>query len=175
MGAPEIDSIDKYITYPLIKKYIYLFSNIHPITITLYCIGFKTWSIYLLQTIYPNHYLLGFTLTLERLLDCLDGEVARHYKKTTQLGHYLDKYSDLVYRIGMCYYCLVILVNTPIWNIYSYILFILIMLCPSLYLYDYKSGYLSNSLVCNPKGIAILLEDNATIICLLLPILLSLL
>lgn len=171
MGVPQIKSIDKYLTYPLIKKYLLNnFVNIHPINITLYCIIVKILSLYILDN--KNVILLGILLLIERILDCLDGEVARKYNKCSELGHYMDKYSDVLFRIGMIYYGIVYLLNLISWNIYAYILWLNIIILPSCYLYDYINGYLKNNLICNTKGIAIIVEDNATLLCFLLPYLL---
>lgn len=173
MGTPKSESIDKYITYPLMQKILIFFKNIHPIYITSLCIITKIYSIYLLNYFTVNtFYLLTFFLFLERGLDCLDGEVARHYNKCTKIGHYMDKYSDLFFRIGMIYTCLNHILTAHVWSIYTYIFSSLLVSLPGVYVIDYFRGMLSNDLVCDSRGIAIIVEDNATIICFLLPYLL---
>ena len=174
MGVPKSNSIDKYITYPLIRRGLFIFKNIHPIYITLLCIMTKFFSLSLLNNFKPNKTIpLAILLTTERILDCFDGEVARYYNKCTTFGHYLDKYSDLYFRLFMIYYNISYLSNTLLqWNIYAYILFILVISLPSMYVIDYINGKLKTNLVCDPNGIAIVVEDNATLICFFLPYLL---
>ena len=118
-------------------------------------------------------YLLTLFLTLERVLDCLDGEVARYYHKCTSIGHYLDKYSDLVYRICMCYQTLKICIYAKYYSISWIILLICSTLFPSLYIYDYSIGKITGDFINSRDSKSILVEDNATIICILLPILVS--
>ena len=99
MGRPLIKSYDSLITYPIIRSIVDNFKDIHPIYITIANIFIK-----ILSLIYLNNFNiipLFITLILERFLDCLDGEVARKFNKCTNLGHYMDKYSDVIYRLFM--------------------------------------------------------------------------
>ena len=68
MGTPKSESIDKYITYPLMQKILMYFKNIHPIYITSLCIITKIYSIYLLNYFTVNN----FYLYLDRSYDALD-------------------------------------------------------------------------------------------------------
>lgn len=170
MGRPLTKSVDMYITYPLVEKIAERCENVSPMSITVLCIVMKILSIY---SIYENEIVkLCIYLIMERILDCLDGEVARLYNKCSVLGHYVDKYSDLLYRIAMIYSILEYIIYRVNVNIYTYILLYLTILLPSTYILDSITGNLDYKLICKKTGYAIIVEDNATIICILLPYLL---
>ena len=167
MGRPKITSFDSLITYPFVKKTVPYFTTVHPNWITLVCIYIKYVSIVALSELQLD--LLAAYMILERYLDCLDGEVARTYHKTSQIGNYLDKYSDLVYRIYMILYCVYYssILMTP--SVYWILLSSLTLICPLLYLLDWKNGLFDSSMDCSGHGVAIYLEDNASLLCFLLP------
>ena len=171
MGRPLTNSIDRFITYPILYHNIGHFKNIHPISITMACIFAKYISILFLASRYT--YLLAVSLTFERVLDCLDGEVARYYHKCSKVGHYLDKYSDLLYRICMCYQTFKICIYANYYSISWILLLICSTLFPSLYIYDYSRGNISGDFINTNNSKSIILEDNATLICIMLPILVS--
>lgn len=171
MGRPLTKSIDSYFTYPLVYQFVGYFQDIHPIYITLVCISTKVISLELLSLKY--RYFLAITLLAERFLDCLDGEVARYYQKCTKIGHYLDKYSDLVYRVLMTSDCLTICYQAEIYNVSWYLLLLLSLVCPGVYVYEYLKGKLGTDLIVTKNSYAIIIEDNATLFCLLLPVLIS--
>ena len=170
MGRPLIISIDSLITYPIVEKSVFIFENIHPIWITLVGFLFKYLSILYITTPLNYTYLM-VCLLIERYIDCLDGEVARTFKKCTYIGHYLDKISDVIFRMFMIIRCLGIVYYNPI-TIYTMILLSFTFLCPSLYIADWYTGKMDHQLISNKNSYSILLEDNATIICILLPYLL---
>ena len=170
MGKPLTISIDKFITYPLIKYIVPFFKYIHPIIITVFNIYIKYLAIYNLSILNINNILIY--LTIERLLDCLDGELARTYNKCTKIGHYLDKYSDLLFRASMCFFCWKIAFTYKSLNIYWYILCIFNIICPLAYFIDYINGKIDHKMVSNSNSYSIYIEDNATIICILLPFIL---
>ena len=168
MGRPLITSFDSIITYPIVTKIVPYFRYIEPTIITIYCIFTKYITIYLLGN---NATLLLFVfILLERILDCLDGEVARIYNKCSKFGHYLDKYSDVIYRIYMLYYCVKMCLMYYSCNIPYLILISLTIICPLCYIIDYQNGVLTSDLISNRNGYSIYVEDNATIVCFILPL-----
>ncbi len=171
MGRPQIDSVDKYITYPIVYSFVPYFKDIHPIYITIACIVSKYFSILLLYSQYP--FLLSFVLLTERGLDCLDGEVARYYNKCTLIGHYLDKYSDVVFRLIMTKICLEISLTASYFNISCLLLFLGCLMCPGVYVFDYLKGNIKSDMNTNPMCVSLVLEDNATLLCFIIPILIS--
>ena len=172
MGRPQSESIDKYITYPLVYSFVPYFHSVHPIWITLVCIATKYISLLLLSYRYYPVMLTTFLL-LERGLDCLDGEVARYYDKCTTMGHYLDKYSDVIFRLYMVKECLWICFIAPYINIWSILLFMNCFICPGVYVYDYLKGNMKSDMITDKKCYSLVLEDNATLICFILPIIIS--
>ncbi len=58
MGRPQIDSVDKYITYPIVYSFVPYFKDIHPIYITIACIVSKYFSILLFHNIKISFFLL---------------------------------------------------------------------------------------------------------------------
>ena len=171
MGSPKIKSFDSIVMYPMLRHILYLFKNIHPNWITLICIIFKCLAIQALDNLHL--FKLSIFMLIERVLDCLDGEVARRFKKTSRLGNYLDKYSDVIYRIFMIYYCSKYIITLFSFNIYWVVLLVLTFLCPLVYILDWKNGLLDSQLECRGDGVAIYLEDNSTLLCFILPYILS--
>jgi phosphatidylglycerophosphate synthase len=79
-----------------------------------------------------NPYIFALILSVRWLSDCLDGEVARKYKKTSKIGHYLDTASDMIF-IAIIFYYFMIKYNLNYKNvILLYLLFIFVLF----YLYD---------------------------------------
>lgn len=91
-------SVDGYFIPPICNLLVPLCRNIHPNWITLLCMLAKVWVV---LAIWDRILLDVFVASiLERILDCLDGEVARHYQKCSKWGHCLDKYSDVLFRFA---------------------------------------------------------------------------
>lgn len=167
MGRPKITSIDSLVVYPLVEQTVQYYQLIHPNWITMVCIVTKYQALLSLQSL--ALWQLMFWMLTERYLDCLDGEVARYYNKTSQLGNYLDKYSDVLYRLCMVKHCLYHSYSLFVLNTTWFAFVGLTLLCPLLYVIDYRRGLLSKNMECSGRGIAIYLEDNATLLCFVLP------
>jgi phosphatidylglycerophosphate synthase len=136
MGAPVshcVYSTDSLIYYLL--QFILPYCNTNPNYITL--LGFITSNI-IIYSMYNHHqkniiYLLVF---FRSIFDCLDGEVARFYKRQTHFGHKLDTFCDLYFDIIMFTFCIWIWITNPgigyeikfiICTIYLYCLFLSVM------------------------------------------------
>lgn len=93
-----------------------IFGNIHPNYITLFGIAMNFVTIYYLfgmGNISNNQYSFALILFFRWFADCLDGNVARKYNKTSKLGNILDSISDLMMMtIFYLYTC---------WKIYTYL------------------------------------------------------
>ena len=87
-------STDEIIRYCL-KHILFLFKNIHPNLITIFGIILNFAVIFLFQNKYIS--LLNITLLVRYLCDTLDGFVAREFNKSSELGGYLDTFSDLMF------------------------------------------------------------------------------
>lgn len=96
---------DKYI-YDNLQCVIPFFckNNIHPNVITIFGI-FLNYIVYIILKEKPiNTLIISFILILRYIVDCLDGEVARHCNKKSKLGGFLDLHSDLILiSIMLCY------------------------------------------------------------------------
>jgi len=103
----------------------------------------------------------------------LDGEVARYYNKCTVVGHYLDKYSDVFFRLTMVKSCLEISLLAPYFTIWSFLLIIGCLACPGVYVYDYLKGNITSDMIADKSCRSLILEDNATLLCFILPFLIS--
>ena len=89
MPRPETGS-DVFVYNALDKIVPFLCKhNVHPNYITL--VGFLT-NFLLLSNIAPSHKVL--VLVINRILDCLDGEVARKCDMKSKFGSYLDTVTD---------------------------------------------------------------------------------
>ena len=76
------------------------FEKIHPNTITTFGIFCNFAILFLVLTkrnILFKNIILFTVLFLRFLADCLDGAVARKYKKTSKIGHLLDTVSDIIF------------------------------------------------------------------------------
>jgi phosphatidylserine synthase len=95
-----------------------IFKNVHPNIITLVgivCNYFILNEIDNMQISPINGTYFAFLLLIRFLADCLDGAVARKYKKTSKLGNILDTMSDIF----------MIRFNLPNW----YIIFFIFAMC----------------------------------------------
>ena len=167
MGNPLIWSFDSEIFYPRCVVPCAKYVRIHPNWITLFNCLIKYWAFCAILTWSPWRLLVWGTL--ERFLDCLDGVVARKQNKMSTFGHWMDKSTDMVYRwssaaaaIGMC----VPLLAQDLWAPGS--LIAISVLCPGVYIYDGYHGHIDKGNT-SAKGVAIYLEDNATLLCAILP------
>ena len=170
MGNPLIPSFDSLVFYPRVvipsAKY---FSNVHPNWITLVNCGVK-WLAFCAVLSWSPCALLCWG-ALERYLDCLDGVVARKFNKGSTLGHWLDKTTDLVYRwasagAGLC-------VSAPLLAQDVLAPGSLVLVCvalPGIYVWDAYNGNIVDGNTTD-KSIAIYVEDNATLLVVLLPLL----
>ena len=79
-----------------------------------------------------NPYIFALILSVRWLSDCLDGTVARKYKKTSKLGHYLDTISDMILASIVFYYFMIKFNMNYVHVILLYLLFIFVLF----YLYD---------------------------------------
>jgi len=93
----KLDSIkvDDDITNKIIEN-VSFFKYIHPNIITISGLVLNFYIYHLLDTSNSDIYLLGFCIIYRWLADCLDGAVARKYKKNSKLGHKLDTLSDVI-------------------------------------------------------------------------------
>jgi len=172
MGRPKLYlSFDSLITYPmLVVPAVPHFSHVHPIEITVVNFVFKFLSLYAMIN---EHFFLLFIFSIvERWLDCLDGEVARVFSKTSRLGHLMDKGSDFLFRWFTAIYLVFTYVHSfPVAPVATSVLILLCVGCPGLYVYDAWHGHIEDG---NTKrtGVSIYLEDNATLLCFVQPLLL---
>ena len=87
--------VDDIITTKIIEK-VSILKHIHPNIITISGLILNFYIYHLLDTPNSNIYLLGSCIIYRWLADCLDGAVARKYKKSSKLGLYLDTLSDVI-------------------------------------------------------------------------------
>ena len=171
MGSPVLQlSFDYLCFYPyVVLPTVKYFKNVHPNYITIFNLIIKYYSFAAAMS--WNWQRLLWLGTLERYLDCLDGSVARKFEKCSTVGHCLDKYSDLIFRFGTA---VGIIQNTlPLLqeDIFAPLLLLLVVFsCPAVFIYDAFRGKIDN-LNTSADSIAIIIEDNATLLCLILPLL----
>ena len=171
MGLPLLDqSFDKVIFYPyVVTPLVKHCSRISPNTVTVVNFLFKYLCLKSIVTFSPWNYFLWSNV--ERVLDCLDGEIARTYDKKSRAGHYLDKVGDAAYRFTSAY--LGIRACLPLLQVDLLApgsIIALSLLCPGLYVYEFFRGRLDN-LETSGDTLAIYLEDNGTLLNVLIPIL----
>jgi phosphatidylglycerophosphate synthase len=97
---------DDYISKKIVDN-IGIFRYIHPNQITIFGILMNIVSIYYLFFLPDlNNYGISFSMILffRWLADCLDGNVARKYNKTSKLGNILDTCSDMMMMIIYYFY-----------------------------------------------------------------------
>jgi len=168
MGNPLIQSFDSVLFYPhCVVPCATYFRYVHPNFITLFNCVIKWWAFCAILSWSPWRLLIWGTL--ERFLDCLDGVVARKFNKQSPVGHWLDKSTDLVYRwasAGAAITLSVPLLSQDAWG--PGMLIAICLGCPGVYVHDAVRGHIQNGNTA-PTGIAIYLEDNATLLCFVLP------
>lgn len=110
-------------------KYIYLFSNIHPNIISFFGVLLNI-SIFFIK----KYSLLLFSILnfCRVICDNLDGMVAREFNKCTNLGGYLDSFSDLLHVIILSYFFFIDYFTL----FYVYILILIIFLIIFFYLFN---------------------------------------
>lgn len=172
MGKPLVPSFDSLVFYKhVVEPTAPYFKNIHPIFITLFNVLIKYWAIMcLLRTELSMVEMLSIH-TLERYLDCLDGHLARRYNKCTTVGHYMDKSTDFVFRWTcagvMCTQAYHRFFNHPFCAIF---IFGMSLLCCGVYILDtLVNGTVVNG-VATAESYAIYIEDNGTLLCVLVPV-----
>ena len=162
-------SFDDLVFYPkCVDPFVPYCKNIHPNWITLLNIFVKWFA--LMSVLEWNPWGLLVWGTLERWLDCLDGRVARRFNKTSFIGHWMDKVSDLIYRwssAGIAVWLSVPLLKQDL--VAPGALISVCIACPALYVYDGYHGRIVDGNTTR-ESIAIYLEDNATLLCLLFPL-----
>lgn len=83
-----------------------IFENVHPNYVT--SVGFIVNFIILYYLVIydkkPDNNILLSLLFVRWITDCLDGNIARKYKKTSEFGNKFDGISDLVFNAIMIYY-----------------------------------------------------------------------
>ena len=171
MGDPLlVYSFDNLIFYPwCIDPFLTYFRHVHPNWITLFNFVVKYYAF--LCAISWNWQGLLVLGTVERWLDCLDGRVARRFNKCSPLGHALDKYSDLIFRFYTAWR--MIQLAFPLFErdfIAPFLLLMVCAACPAVFVFDAARGRIVN-LETQADSLAILIEDNGTLLCLLLPFL----
>ena len=169
MGDPLLlVSFDYIIFYPwCVDPFVRFFRGVHPNYITLFNLIIKYYAY--MAVIRWDWYGLLWLGTFERFLDCLDGRVARKFDKCSPLGHALDKYSDLIFRFFTAYR--LICMTLPLFQQDFLAPFLLLMVCaacPLVFVFDAARGRIVN-LETQVDSLAIVVEDNATLLCLLLP------
>lgn len=108
-----IDTDKLYSDYAVAK--LKFLKNIHPNIITFFGILLNILIYYFLKLAFLKT--LFFVLFLRHLIDCLDGAVARKYKKVSKFGGYLDTISD---------HMLIFIVSLFVFEVFSFGYYILI-------------------------------------------------
>ena len=168
MGKPIVVGTDMLIAYPIVDYILVYFRNIHPNYITICGMIFKYFSIYFM---YSKYYFLMFSFKfIERIADCLDGEVARVYNKISYFGHLLDKLSDMICIIAIIYSGLMIGFNNCKNNTLLSIHIFLYLFAPIIYLIDIISGRTPKNMSVTKDMYFIYIEDNSILLSLLIPL-----
>lgn len=83
-----------------------IFKHVHPNYVTAFGIILNFILSYYLFIDKKNHnlYLFASILFFRWLADCLDGNIARKYKKTSKIGNILDSLSDIMLSTIMYFY-----------------------------------------------------------------------
>lgn len=116
-----------------VMEHFDIFENIHPNIITfigIICNYFILLHIDNIETKQINIYTFLILIGIRFLVDCLDGAIARKYKKTSKLGNILDTISDLMFLL-IVFYLIMIIFKFPTWTIIFYI--ILLIFCNEKY------------------------------------------
>lgn len=179
MGLPIVYYSTSTIVYSLLGTIVPHMGSIHPIAITMCCIVFKcltiiTMTCRLTETSARSEYISPFLACfaiMETLLDHLDGQVARYHNKCTTLGHHMDKYSDVCYRVAM-----IVILSAIAWidpyTWHNAVALIITWTCASLYLCDICRGRVDHRMEINGRCISKYVEDNSILISFVLPLLL---
>ena len=125
--------VDDIITTKIIEK-VSILKHIHPNIITISGLILNFYIYHLLDTPNSNIYLLGFCIIYRWLADCLDGAVARKYKKGSKLGHQLDTLSDVIMAFITFYFIQKHLFN---WSFNICLIIYIIFLVIYNYLFDF--------------------------------------
>ena len=150
------DHIDIFI------KNVSFLKHIHPTIITIWVI-IKFYIYNLLNTPNSNIYLLGFCIIYRWFADCLDGAIARKYKKGSKLGHQLDTLSDVIMGFITFYFIQKHLFN---WSLNICLIIYIIFVVIYNYLFDFINTHdnLKNSKKNNIIDYSVSFLTNNTII-----------
>lgn len=164
-----VPSFDSTIFYPhVVQPSAKYFSRVHPNWITLFNCYVK-WLAFCAVLSWSPWALLVWG-ALERYLDCLDGVVARKFDKRSVFGHWMDKTTDLVYRWASA--SAGVYVSIPLLAQDAVAPGSLVLVCvglPALYAYEaYRGNIIGGNTTA--ASIAIHVEDNATLLVVLLPL-----
>jgi phosphatidylglycerophosphate synthase len=115
--------IDDHITKFVMDNFD-VFQNVHPNVITIVGIILNYFILVEVDSVQSNEIngiYFGILMLFRFLADCLDGAVARKYKKTSKLGNTLDTISDMMLMF-VGFYFFMVKFNLPNWWIAVYIL-----------------------------------------------------
>tara|TARA_Y100000589_G_C27132091_1_gene621012 strand:+ start:452 stop:1024 length:573 start_codon:yes stop_codon:yes gene_type:complete len=158
----ESIKIDDIITNKIVENISFL-KHIHPNIITISGLVLNFYIYHLLNTPNTNIYLLGFCIIYRWLVDCLDGAVARKYKKGSKLGHQLDTLSDIIMGFITFYFIQKHIFNLTFNNcLIIYVIFVVIYN----YLFDFMNTHdnLKNSKKNNIIDYSVSFLTNNTIL-----------
>ena len=115
--------LDDHIPDTLVK-YTDTFKHIHPNVVTtlgLICNYFILLQIEGIKTQKIDPYLFGALIMIRCATDCIDGAVARKYKKTSKAGNFLDTTSDMIFMF-IIFYTVMVSYNLKNWTIIFYLI-----------------------------------------------------
>ena len=114
--------LDDVIPNTLVKN-TDIFKNIHPNVLTavgLVCNYYILQQIDDIKTTKIDPYLFGTLLFIRCVSDCIDGAVARKYKKSSKFGNFLDTFSDMIFMF-IIFYSIMISFNLSSWMLAFYL------------------------------------------------------
>ena len=118
---------DKYISSKIVEN-ISILQFIHPNIITISGLLMNFYIYHLLNNPDSNIYILIICVIYRWLADCLDGEIARKYNKSTKIGHYLDTLSDIILGFICIHYVQTFIFNLSFnYSLLGYIVFLFIL------------------------------------------------
>lgn len=169
MGRPLLaGSFDGSFFYPCLVTPVAAVVKIHPNLITLACILCKLVVLRAMVQLQPLPLLVWGVL--ERYLDCLDGEVARVHDMKSRLGHYLDKISDMVFKVCQT----LIMLRLVLWHgaacpdgAAAALAMMAFVLVP--WGLDVRDGLIRSDMHTPADGRFIYIEDNGTVFVFILP------
>lgn len=169
MAPPLLNySFDALVFYPYcVRPFVCLCARVDPCHITAFNVLVKLWVLWCIWQRDANQVFV-FNL-LERWLDCLDGEVARHYNRCSRFGHLLDKTTDVVYRWTMAGLFMYMVHVLPVSLLIYWIVMAVSLYCPGVYIVDTLRGTVVDG-EATARSSAIVLEDNATLLCFVVPL-----